>query len=185
MSQTERANQTPAERPFQLAFLPTGLMALVTFILVVGTLIAGYVTTGPHLVREPTMSDLAAIETELSSAQNEVTVLQQRVEALSQTSSDVAVSSQLAQVRSDLDLLNGRLQVIEQAVLDNPAKALGLTLLSKDVKHLQQSCQSIEQDIGRIYDGIYVIMATFVAAVLAIVGWGWFTGRRAKGVKSG
>jgi len=53
------------------------------------------------------------------------------------------------------------------------------------VKHLQQSCQSIEQDIGRIYDGIYVIMATFVAAVLAIVGWGWFTGRRAKGVKSG
>ena len=98
-----------------------------------------------------------SLPTQVAALQSEVAALRQELNTLTQTiASNPNANPDTIALRADLQSIDGRLSVIEQAVLDNPAKALQLTLLSREMDNLkanyQSSLESTRQEIGRIYD---------------------------------
>jgi len=98
-----------------------------------------------------------SLPTQVAALQSEVAALRQELNILTQTmASNPNANPDTIALRADLQSIDGRLSVIEQAVLDNPAKALQLTLLSREMDNLkanyQSNLESTRQEIGRIYD---------------------------------
>lgn len=98
-----------------------------------------------------------SLPTQVAALQSEVAALRQELNTLTQTiASNPNANPDIIALRADLQSIDGRLSVIEQAVLDNPAKALQLTLLSREMNNLkanyQSDFESMRQEIGRIYD---------------------------------
>lgn len=113
-------------------------------------------TLTPTATQPTTTSDSLVIMEEIRVLRDEVALLQQRIDALDQTLPDSVTSAELAKVYSDTNSLNRRLEAIEQAILDNPAKVLQLTLLGRDMENLEQNykadLKSVQEEVDRVYD---------------------------------
>ena len=98
----------------------------------------------------PISQDLSA---QVAALRSEVAALREEVDSLTQA---VASNPDSNELRTDLQSVDERLSVIEQVVLDNPARALQLTLLSQEMDNLkaryQSDLESTRQEIARIYD---------------------------------
>jgi len=97
-----------------------------------------------------------SVQTQVADLHNEVAMLRQEVDSLAQEVSSLNSNSDVSAIRSDLNALDERLSTIEQAILDNPGRALALTLLSRDMENLREAYQTdletTRQEVGRIYD---------------------------------
>lgn len=71
-------------------------------------------------------------------------------------------------------LLNNRFSNIERAILDDPEKALTLTLLSRDIKDMEtrekDARDDLRNDVERLYELIQWLIGLIVAMALAVVG---------------
>lgn len=108
------------------------------------------------LIPPPTATAVPSdLQAQVAMLQHEVAALRQELDSLTQVVASNPNPDSIA-LRADLQSLDQRLSVIEQAVLDNPARALQLTLLSREMDNLkanyQSDLESTRQEIGRIYD---------------------------------
>jgi len=86
--------------------------------------------------------------------QDEVKFFQQQLDSISQVPTNPATALQLTEIKNSLEGLNGRIGDIENALLDNPEKALSITLLRKDMQLLQEkfdsNTESMRDEINRV-----------------------------------
>jgi len=99
----------------------------------------------------------SVISTQVATLQNEVVQLRQDVDTLSNViTSTTSSNPDMAVLAVKIESLDKRLSGIEQAVLNNPAKALELTLLTRDMDNLKSTYQSdserTRQEIERVYN---------------------------------
>ena len=94
--------------------------------------------------------------------QSEVTTLRKEINALSQQvaanpNPDVAI------LQTKLTSIDERLSVIERAILDNPERALELTLLNKEMDNLKLTYQSDRKIHGRKLDEYMILISGLLA----------------------
>jgi hypothetical protein len=125
--------------------------------------------------------DVSAIQVELGNLRDEVTALQQTVNALSQRPQDTSLNAELAQIDTSLNSLNGRLQRIEHAILDDPTKALEVTLIRRDIDDIEQrykgDLQSLREDIARLYEFTKWFLGVVILGILGLAASNFLTKR--------
>lgn len=141
-------------------FLSTGI-ALIAVLSTAGAIIqTGFI---PSTSRSQSQS-IGDVATQVVSLQSEVTGLRQQMAAISQTISSGQTSTpDMAVLRGEVSVIDKRLSVIEQSVVENPSRALALTLLSRDMENLKASYQN---EISRLYDlGKWFLGLMFTMAI--------------------
>ncbi|AIR90194.1 hypothetical protein [Pseudomonas cremoricolorata] len=84
----------------------------------------------------------------------------------------------LGMVKSDVNLLSGRIGVLEKSISDSPEKALSIPLLRRDQesmsKTIEANKQAVNSELGRIYDQqkwmLTGIGTALLAALTALAG---------------
>ena len=117
--------------------------------------------------------DVSAVQTELAMLSDNITILQETVDRLSQSPRDLSLSIELAQINSNLISVDSRLQEIEHTILEDPAKALEVTLLRRDIDDMQEEyqrdLQSARAEIARIYDFNKWFLGVVVFGLVGII----------------
>ncbi|MGQ0604116.1 MAG: hypothetical protein ACT4QE_20740, partial [Anaerolineales bacterium] len=75
------------------------------------------------------------LQTEIAQVRLDLATINQKLDALSGS------SIELTETKGEVNSINTRLSSIEQLILDNPAKALSLTLIEKDLDNIEQRQQ--------------------------------------------
>lgn len=131
-------------------------------------------------LRYASAEDASAIQAELTMLSNNVTILQETVDRLSQSPQDLSLSAELAQINSTLISLDSRLQRIEHAILDDPAKALEVTLLRRDIDDMQEEyqedLQSVRAEITRLYDFNKWFLGVVIVGLVGIIASNFLPG---------
>lgn len=116
--------------------------------LAVPTTTPTYITTTPIAVtpNPDVNSRIANLENEVKSLRQEINGLKQNTPSSNTSNANTA----------SLQELDGRISVIEQAVLDNPSRALQLPMLSQEMDNMKASyekdLQTTRQEVDRLYD---------------------------------
>jgi hypothetical protein len=144
-----------AERVSTIIPIIVALIGTLATIIVASVTAYGQYITAKTIAPTPIPSqNITALQSELSGLQGEVKSLQQQLDSISQTTTDTANAAKLARIESSINELNNRMGVIEQAILDNPEKALSITLLKKDMQVLQDkyeaNTQVVQNEINRV-----------------------------------
>ncbi len=154
--------------PIRTKKIPIALrMALYISILLLLVMISGLIWSlssfNSPVFREPIITtptpttqpqDVVNLQSEIASLQDEVKFFQQQLDSISQVPTNPATALQLTEIKNSLEGLNGRIGDIENALLDNPEKALSITLLRKDMQLLQEkfdsNTESMRDEINRV-----------------------------------
>lgn len=109
-------------------------------------------------------------EIRLSELEGQIASLRVELEAFVQADAVpnldlAALGSDLTALDSDLTSLGERLIVIEQAVLDNPEKALELILFKKDIENINNNILATREEIDRTF-GLYQFLLGSIAFAL-------------------
>lgn len=138
------------------------LSVLISIVAVIASIfysIAGNITpTQPAQVSDLTELEtkLSDLETSFTTIETQLSSLEQRIEAIAQVPTNSAVNSEIVQIQNDIESLDTSLSNLEQVILDDPTKALQITLISKDMENLQQTYESdfqtTREEIGRVYE---------------------------------
>ena len=75
-----------------------------------------------------------------------------------------AALGQLVELRGEMDSIN-------QAIRKDPAEALTLTLLRKEIEELQGRTELLGSDISRLYDLIKWLIGSAIVVALAMIGY--------------
>lgn len=109
----------------------------------------------PTAIPSPTTPIPLGIPAQVATLQDEVAALRQELDVLTQMTASIP-NPDVVTLRTDLDSLDERFSAIEGAILDNPARVLQFTLLSRDMDDLKETyesdLESTRQEIGRMYD---------------------------------
>ncbi|HEY0069149.1 MAG TPA: hypothetical protein VGE04_04185 [Chloroflexia bacterium] len=123
------------------------------------------------LSRTAQRQQIASLRSDLIRMESDLAHLSEEVNALSRVPEDVSVAAQLGSLNSSLDNLHERFTRIESIIIADPAKALELPLIRKDIDSIREVNQSeaaaIRQDIERSYTLIIGTILTLALAVLA------------------
>ncbi len=167
----------PSDSIFSWSNLAKAAAVLVALIsLLVGAVSA--FTAAPESAEPPDQPVLAAniarVARDMRRLENDVDRLQAQVKALAQPSESARVSAELKGARETLEQVSTRLTALEAALLDNPAKAIALPLLDKEVRELRISSEAsrsvIRADIDQVYDLMKWVFGTFLVAIVAMIG---------------
>ena len=117
--------------------------------------------------------DNILVQQELQDLQREVIALQQQVDTLAQNNKNSIKDSEIKQLQDSINTLSQRLEAIETVILNNPAKALEITLLRQEIDNLQLSYQqdlnSTRVEIDRIYDLSKWFLGLILTMALSLV----------------
>ncbi|HEV8602212.1 MAG TPA: hypothetical protein VGQ68_02330 [Gaiellaceae bacterium] len=151
----------------------TGSIAAVASLLGVlaalGVFLGGSFDTEPR--ETPTISTSTGVGfSPFQQLSHEVASLQAQVKALRRTPRGSHAAADVAAMRVDVNRLNSQLSALETAVLDDPAKALQLPLLRRDLEATQEANRSANEstrdDVDRQYDLMKWVFGTFIVALL-------------------
>jgi hypothetical protein len=113
----------------------------------------------PNLNRVPTQFQIATLNDlnlRIDACNLEIKKLESNVKALSQIPETSKAAAELNRVSGSITEIQNRLSNIEQIVLDNPSKAIGLLLLRKDLDSMKESYTAsvllLTQEVNRVYD---------------------------------
>jgi hypothetical protein len=111
--------------------------------------------------------------TEISTVSADIQRLRAEVNALSRSPDRTAVGPQLARLDTIAADLQRRQQRIEGAIMADPAKALQLPLLHRDIEMLRaaqlQQVEGLRKEVDRLYDVTKWVIGGLSAAVLMMV----------------
>ena len=111
-----------------------------------------------------------AIQTEIAQLRLDIKNVQQKVDSLNQNQN----SSEIAKINSQVASIDTRLSTLEQVVLDNPAKALSIILLNKDIESIQQrqdsDMQALRDEISRVYGLNQWFLGIMIPMAISVVG---------------
>jgi hypothetical protein len=150
---------------------------IVSIIASLATILVSLFGLIPSLVSTlPTPTSIPqSVSTQIASMQSEIAILKQDVNSLSQVISTTTPnqSPDIVVINANLESLDKRLSTIEQAVLDNPSRALELTLLSRDMDTLKETYQSdlanTRAEIERIYSFNQWFLGGVITLSLAVI----------------
>ena len=82
--------------------------------------------------------------------------IQSRLDKLQKIPKQTKITLQMDNINQEIGLIKESLSVINNAILDNPTKALTIPLLRKDLENLENTYKenfgAIRQDVIRVYD---------------------------------
>lgn len=164
----------------------TGLSAAVASAAIVAAaisalqIVVGDSPSGPPPPPSPSTTRLGEpgrteIQARLNALDEELAALQRQVEQLSTPQQQGAIAAQVTRTEQSLVEIRGRLGALESAILTDPAKALQLPLLGREVADLRTrldtGTESLRGDIDRVYDLTKTSVIALAVSVLgAVVG---------------
>jgi uncharacterized coiled-coil protein SlyX len=107
-----------------------------------------------------------SIEIRISDLENQIASLQQELDALPQTGTNL--NPDTAKLKAEITSLDERMLVIEQAVLDNPEKALELTLFKKDIENINHDIQVAREEITRTFGLFQFLLGTIAFGLFGL-----------------
>ena len=129
--------------------------------LVIGLLIAlvPIFLTSPQQTLQPSLESreqVAEIKDHLNEAVKTINQLQAKLDALSNIPEQAKVAVQLKDLQNNLKDLWTRESKLEEVILSNPAKAIEVPLIRKDLDNLkdaqQQNMLAVKQGVDQVYD---------------------------------
>ncbi|TKD37244.1 hypothetical protein [Azotobacter chroococcum] len=104
----------------------------------------------------PVVKSLQAAEIEVSKLREQITTLRSETAKITQIPDEAKLGVRLGELNQLVKSLDERLQKLETAILSNPAKALEIPLLQRDLENLRQSQQAnltaVKEGVDRLYD---------------------------------
>ena len=130
-------------------------VSVLIVLLIAGVLTGLALSDFPTFV-SPQAEDIQTLKSEVSSLDSRIEAIQQEIEILSKSPPNASVPGELLRIQSDVSNVDERLTAIEDTILENPSKALEVTLLTKEVERLNQKhnddIQELQIEISRVYD---------------------------------
>jgi hypothetical protein len=112
----------------------------------------------------------------------EVQRLRSELNSLNKPPSQGAMAAQVGNLTSRMDQMDEDLSALENAILRDPAKALEIPLLERDLENNQLANQAalaaVRQDIDRQYDLMKWILGTFAVGIAGLIFTGLASVRR-------
>lgn len=109
---------------------------------------------------------------EIEGLRAQIKTLTQDTQKLVQLPPDAKLAIQLTQLQDSVRLLSERLEKIEAAILANPAKALEIPLLQRDVENLRSTQQSnlvaVKEGVDRLYDINKWLLGAMAVSVITL-----------------
>jgi septal ring factor EnvC (AmiA/AmiB activator) len=103
-----------------------------------------------------TQEDINELRSEIAAIRADVDKLEVDIQAFSQLPSGSETTRKLNQLKSSLDELEMRESKLEDAILDNPAKALEIPLLQRDLDSVRTNQEvnflALRDAVGQVYD---------------------------------
>lgn len=122
----------------------------------------------------PVGLDLAGQE-KIKQFSDELRTLDFQLKAMKDSAVKVPVNVDVSLLESKLTKLAGRLEVLENAISNNPEKALIVPMLRKDhellVKQFNDSLIAIKLDYDRLWGMLMLLLTSLGAAVIVLCGW--------------
>ena len=116
-------------------------------------------------------AQIEIINSEIAGIKQEQTKLNDQINALSQTTSQNVLASDVAGLKTSLNNVDERLTKIESVIVQDPQSALEIPLLRKDLENISTTTElqiaAIRQDIDRSYNLVFATIVSLVIAVLA------------------
>jgi hypothetical protein len=171
LSITERSARITAVTTILVALCGvTG--AIISSMLTSPSLSSRFFNITPISTTQP--QDVSNLQSEIVSLQDEVKLLRQQLDSISQVPTNSATASELVEIKNSLEGLDSRIGVIEQAVLDNPEKALSITLLRKDMQLLQEkydaNTEGIRDENNRVSSLNQSLIILVMTSMIGLVG---------------
>ncbi len=121
----------------------------------------GALTLTPTLNVTSIPGDISVLLTDISDLKVEVVNLKKEIDTLTNQSGGSDVQS--SQYKNNVQALDNRIKIIEQAILDNPEKSLALTLLSRDI-------DNTTKEVERLYDLFKWFFGLMFTMALSLLG---------------
>lgn len=149
------------------------------FFAVASALVAAMIGIGPQILVEPErteakikVSELAEINSRIETAHRDIAKLRQGQEALLRQPSSDPAAVQLRLVNERLQTVEQRQVRIERAILNDPAKALEVPLLRRDIESVReantQSLAAVRQSVDQVYDLSKWLLGALVIGILSL-----------------
>jgi len=178
MTEQKKADKRPSinEKVAAIAALIAGF---VTVAALVGSLL-GFLKQPPG--RAPSISDTVIAQAEeirelkdnLQSVNQKLERIELSITSLSKIPDESKLAIELNRVSGSVTEMQNKVANIEQVVIDNPSKALGIPLLRKDLDNLKESYKSdvlsVRQEIERVYDLNKWFVGLMFTMALSVLG---------------
>ena len=179
MSERQAFSGQRAAAVGRLQYLLSGLAALISGGLSLA--VALYSGTSRQLERGPIVAPLPATPTDsvaTNRLRQQVNALEQQLQAVNAAltdqspSTEVKLAAQLASMQKILEDTRVRIEKLETVILDNPAKALELHLMRRDLENVQAvqaaNMASVKDGADRLYDLLKWIVGATAISILSL-----------------
>ena len=137
------------------------------FLMITPTKTAALTINTPNVNVTP---EIGLMQTEISQMHIEIKNIQQKVDTLSNNHE----SSEITVVNKKIAIIDTRLSSIEQVILDDPAKALSIVLIRKDIESIQQrqdeNMQAQNNEINRVFGLNQWFLGIMIPMAISVVG---------------
>ena len=159
-----------------------GISGLVGF--AIGALVAGAVVvvffsisiSSDTVAPTRTVESQTATGEQIAGLRAEIQTLREQLDSISKEAASPNSNLDVAALKAELKSLDRRLTALEQVVLDNPSKAVELTILQHDIENLKATYkadqENLHAEIARVYDQnkwFLGLIATMSLAVVSLV----------------
>lgn len=126
--------------------------------------------------------EVEEIKLQIARINTDIEALRTDIQAISRVPEQSQVAGQLNRLEGSVAGLQTRQMKLEQVILDNPAKALEMPLLRRDVESLRNSQQEnlvlIRQSIDRVYDQNKWFIGAILVSIIGLAISTYLTGKR-------
>jgi uncharacterized protein (DUF3084 family) len=124
------------------------------------------------------------VQEKISVLEKDVASLRNQLQALSNVPDENKIAIQLKGMDTALTDLKARHAKLEDAILTNPAKAIEVPLLRKDLDNLkdsqQQNLLALQQGVDRIYDLNKWLLGAMAVSIITLAISNVLSGRKKK-----
>jgi hypothetical protein len=158
----------------------------ITALTVLATLLVNWSsqTNGPTLVNQYDVERYVRVQEKISVLEKDVASLRNQLQALSNVPDENKIAIQLKGMDTALTDLKARHAKLEDAILTNPAKAIEVPLLRKDLDNLkdsqQQNLLALQQGVDRIYDLNKWLLGAMAVSIITLAISNVLSGRKKK-----
>lgn len=154
---------------WSLIFSEGGAIIISSLIAGFGAILAASVSVSviPNNVPSPTLIAVATPIVGLNELNNRVNNLEESISIIATTQPENITTIQIADIQSELDNLSQSFSTLEAIILEEPAEALELTLLRRDLDNLEtrqiEAISNIQNNVNQ-----FVAITAFSVLTLAL-----------------
>ena len=119
-------------------------------------------------------SNLKSHETMLAKHDKSISIIEERIQAMTNVDPITETGAQIAALRSDILISDARIKTLEKGLLDNPERVLSVPLLRNDLQNLKQAhkadIEMMAKSTDRIYDQNKWFIGLMFTMAIALIG---------------